>query len=74
MRELMDALAPTPLAVAQVQYSLLDRRPETDGMVELCLERGTRLVRYALGSARLHAHTQPQSDAYAHSCNHPSDH
>jgi aryl-alcohol dehydrogenase-like predicted oxidoreductase len=46
MREIGDA--GVKLAVAQVQYSLLDRRPESDGMVALCAERGTRLVCYGV--------------------------
>ena len=37
--------AGVPIAVHQVQYSLLDRRPE-NGMVDLCAEHGIRLLSY----------------------------
>jgi len=37
--------AGVPLVAHQVQYSLLDRRPER-GMVELCRERGIQLLAY----------------------------
>lgn len=35
-----------PLASNQVQYSLLHRRPETDGIVDACRELGVTLVAY----------------------------
>lgn len=41
--EILDA--GVPIAAHQIQYSLLDRRPE-HGMVELCRERGVPLVAY----------------------------
>lgn len=43
-RQILDS--GVPLAVTQVQYSLLDRRPETDGLVTLCVERGVAIVSY----------------------------
>jgi aryl-alcohol dehydrogenase-like predicted oxidoreductase len=35
-----------PLASNQVQYSLLHRRPETDGVLEACRELGVTLIAY----------------------------
>jgi aryl-alcohol dehydrogenase-like predicted oxidoreductase len=35
-----------PLASNQVQYSLLHRRPETDGVLETCRELGATLIAY----------------------------
>ncbi len=43
LREMLDA--GIEVVAHQVQYSLLDRRPE-NGMVELCRERGLRLLTY----------------------------
>ncbi len=43
LREILDA--GIPLVAHQVQYSLLDRRPE-NGMAELCRERGVALLAY----------------------------
>lgn len=38
---------PPPIGAAQVQYSLLDRRPE-NGMVEYCREAGIKLLPYGV--------------------------
>ena len=43
LREVLDA--GVPIATHQVQYSLLDRRPE-HGMAELCRERNVQLLTY----------------------------
>jgi aryl-alcohol dehydrogenase-like predicted oxidoreductase len=43
LKELLDA--GIPIVSNQVQYSLLDRRPE-NGMVDLCRERGVHLLAY----------------------------
>lgn len=43
LREIVDA--GVPVIAHQVQYSVLDRRPER-GMVEFCRERGIRLLAY----------------------------
>lgn len=44
LTELLDA--GVPVASNQVQYSLLDRRPESGGMVALCSRRGMKLLAY----------------------------
>ena len=48
MRTAHEALAErgVPLASNQVQYSLLHRRPETDGVLETCREFGITLIAY----------------------------
>ena len=43
LRELLDG--GIPVTAAQVQYSLLDRRPE-NGLAKLCVERGVHLLTY----------------------------
>lgn len=37
----------TCLASNQVQYSLIYRKPETNGVLEACREHGTTLVAYS---------------------------
>ena len=49
MREAYAALAKRgiPLASNQVEYSLLHRRPETDGVLDACRELGITLIAYS---------------------------
>ena len=49
MRQAHAALAKRgiPLAANQVQYSLLHRRPEVDGVMEACRELGVTLIAYS---------------------------
>ncbi len=49
MRRAGDALAKRGLSLAsnQVEYSLLCRKPEIHGIVDLCRERGTTLIAYS---------------------------
>jgi aryl-alcohol dehydrogenase-like predicted oxidoreductase len=56
MRRMADHLdkAGVPLAANQVNYSLLKRRPETNGVLEACRELDVSLVAYLpLASGRL---------------------
>jgi aryl-alcohol dehydrogenase-like predicted oxidoreductase len=56
MREAHAALAGRgiPLASNQVEYSLLHRKPETDGVLDACRELGVTLIAYSpLGGGRL---------------------
>ena len=39
--------AGVPLATNQVQYSLLERKPETSGLVEACRELGVTIIAYS---------------------------
>ncbi len=36
-----------PLASNQVEYSLLDRKPETSGLVEVCRDLGVTIIAYS---------------------------
>jgi aryl-alcohol dehydrogenase-like predicted oxidoreductase len=49
MRRAQDALAPhaVPLASNQVEYSLLHRAPETNGVLRACRELGISLIAYS---------------------------
>lgn len=49
VRRAHDALARhrIPLATVQVEYSLLNRTPETDGVLAACAERGVTLIAYS---------------------------
>lgn len=45
-REMVDA--GIPVASTQIQYSLLDRRPHTSGLVSLCEEHGIKILPYGV--------------------------
>ena len=36
-----------PLASNQVEYSLLDRKPETSGLIEVCRDLGVTIIAYS---------------------------
>jgi len=64
MRQGHQALARrgVPLASNQVEYSLIQRRPETSGLLDLCHELGTTLVAYMpLGMGMLTGKYTPDS-------------
>lgn len=51
-----------PLAANQVEYSLLHRDPERNGLMEACRERGVRLIGYSpLGQGLLTGKYAPQN-------------
>jgi aryl-alcohol dehydrogenase-like predicted oxidoreductase len=63
MREAHAALATRgiPLASNQVEYSLLHRQPETDGVLDACRELGVTLIAYSpLGGGMLTGKYSPQ--------------
>ena len=64
MRQAHDALAArsVPLASNQVEYSLIQRQAETDGMLDLCHELDVTLIAYSpLGMGLLTGKYTPQS-------------
>lgn len=66
MREAHAALAKRgiPLASNQVEYSLLHRKPEVDGVLEACRELGITLIAYSpLAGGRLTGKYSPQHRA-----------
>ena len=61
MRQAHAALARRhPLASNQVEYSLLHRRPETNGVLDACRELGVTLIAYQPASGALTAGTPDQ--------------
>lgn len=66
MREAHAALAKRgiPLASNQVEYSLLHRKPEVDGVLDACRELGITLIAYSpLAGGRLTGKYSPQNRA-----------
>ncbi|HLI65873.1 MAG TPA: aldo/keto reductase [Caulobacteraceae bacterium] len=62
MREIAERLAKAdvPLAANEVHYSLLNRKPETNGVLDACRELGVALVAYfPLASGRLTRQPDP---------------
>jgi diketogulonate reductase-like aldo/keto reductase len=60
-------LCRTPIATNQVQYSLTDRSPETDGMLGFCQDNGIFLTAYSpVGAGRLRVLTSLREIAAKH--------